>query len=463
MLLTPGVAGAAEWRLTPRVSANEVYSDNIQLDPAGQERDDLVTTLNAGASLRGTGARLTVNFDYNLQALRYANSSSSDSLNQQLQATANAELVKQIVFLDVRGTISQENVSSNGREDTTNIALTGNTTDVMTFSVTPIVRHHFGSFAEAEGSFGIDTVDTDGAAGAGTTQNMRFNMNSGPAFSRLPWTFSTSRRKIDNDSGTETRFSSAEGTVRYKFTRQYGVRGSAGYESNSFATSQGSDGGAIWSIGGIWTPTPRTNVEAGYRSRFFDPGYFLTASHRTRRMVFTANYDEDITTSSQQLLDRQLIPLEDAFGDPVLDPVSGDQVLLPVDRSTLTEEVQVSKRFSASASYRGRRGSASFSVFEDRRTFQLSGDEEHVFGFSASASRQLSRRTSMSLNGSWQRSNPAGTGGGNSLWSVGASLNYQFSQGINASLDLRRLTREGQRAADSHDEHRASVRVDVRF
>ena len=457
-------ARAADWRLTPSVSANQVYSDNIELNPSGEESHDFVTTLNAGASLRGTGRRLQVNLDYNLQRLMYARSTSADTTRQQWQADASSELVEQIVFLEARTTMSQQNISNTGRQDSTNIALTGNTTDVLTYSVTPIVRHHFGGIGDAEARYEFSKVDADGNAGSGKTTDLSTLISSGREFPKLPWSISTRNTRIDNDSGSKTRFQNIEGTARYKFTRQYGVLASAGYESNDFASSRGDgDSGVIWSIGGIWTPTPRTSVEAGYTRRYFDPSYFLNASHRSRRMVFTASYSEDLTTTSQRLLDRELIPLEDAFGEPILEPISGDQIGLPIFDETLTDEVQINRTLRGSTSYSGRRGTATVSVFNTLREFQVSGDEDHTFGLSVSTSRRLSHRATLSVNGSWTRQNPQGAGGDSTQWQLGSVLTYTVASDVTASLDLRRLTRDSDTPSDNYDEHRVTLRVDVSF
>ena len=103
-LVFAGAAQAADWRLTPRFSAQETFSDNIDLDPDGEENSDFVTSLNGGLSLRGTGRRLNVSLDYNLQALRYKNSTEEDGINHQLQALADAELLEQVLFLEARAT-----------------------------------------------------------------------------------------------------------------------------------------------------------------------------------------------------------------------------------------------------------------------------------------------------------------------------------------------------------------------
>ena len=66
------------------------------------------------------------------------------------------------------------------------------------------------------------------------------------------------------------------------------------------------------------------------QDRFFGLAPYLSATHRSRRTVLSFNYSEEPTTTSQVTLDRDFLPLTDAFGDPVLDP-SGEAISIPVD------------------------------------------------------------------------------------------------------------------------------------
>lgn len=461
VLHTP-VAQAGNWTITPFVSAREIYTDNVNLSPEGQEQDDFITELSGGVSVRGTGARLQLNLDYSAQVLRYVNSDGGDSLNQQFQAGSNAELWEDIFFIDARASFSQQNVSSDGRLDNTNLALTGNQTDVLAVSIQPYVRHHFGHYADAEVRYGFDVVDNGSGASGSDATSISSRLTSGRKFSRMPWSVTTNRRKIDNDSGTSSEFQRIDGTLRYPIAREFGLVFGAGYEDNEFATSGGDTSGPSWSLGATWTPSERTALEAGYRERFFDPSFYFNFSHRARRMVFSASYSEDVTTTSQQQLNRQLIPLVDAFGDPIIDPLSGQQVQVPVDFVTLTDEVFVSRQLRGTAAYRGRRNSASVSVFSTISEFQLTGDEEVSFGVSGTASRQLSRHATLNVNGRWQDVDSR-SGAGSTLWDVGTSLSYTLYQDVSGVVDFRHIARDSDVATGSYDENRISVRVNVTF
>jgi len=462
LALAAGPAEAGKWRITPRISAQETFSDNIDLSPGGG-RPDWVSEVRPGIDIRGTGRRIDLDLSYNLQALDYARGSRSFQLNHQLQAIGNAELYRQVLFLDFSASMRQENTANTGRLAGDTRSATGGTADVITGSLTPIVRHHFGRWADAEVRTTFSLVDNSGASGS-KTRSLEARIDSGSRFARLPWSVTFSRRREHGDSGARSVFQRLQATVRYRISRRYELNLRAGTENNSFARRAGSSpSGLTWRAGAVWNPTPRTSIDLGFEDRFFGTAFSLDARHRSRRAVLTARYAEDTTTSSQIQLQRQLIPLTDAFGEPILDPDSGQAVLIPTDTPALSEEVIVRQRLDAGVTVKGRRSEASLKLFNDRRAFQLTGDSERTFGLSASASRRLSRLIGARLSGSWQRTKPRAGGPRETRFELGAGLSRQLSGSISLNLDLRHLRQISASASGDYSENRASASLSARF
>ncbi|MDO9188337.1 MAG: TIGR03016 family PEP-CTERM system-associated outer membrane protein, partial [Sulfurimicrobium sp.] len=118
MLLLSLNSIAADWKITPSLDLKETYSDNIRLASPGNEKSDFVTQINPGISLTGTGPRLKVNARYGMQNLIYAEESSRNTLRHQLNAGANAELLDDLLYLDGKASISQQNISTFGQQST---------------------------------------------------------------------------------------------------------------------------------------------------------------------------------------------------------------------------------------------------------------------------------------------------------------------------------------------------------
>ncbi|MCP5152373.1 MAG: TIGR03016 family PEP-CTERM system-associated outer membrane protein [Ectothiorhodospiraceae bacterium] len=457
---TSAVAG--DWTFTPRLSVSETFSDNIGLDPSGQAEHEFVTDVSPGISLRGTGSRLDVNLIYNLQALHYARGTDPSQINHQLQASGTGEVWEDIGFLDVRSTIRQANSAGGARQASSTRSATGTLDDVMTLSVSPYVRKRFGRDAKGEARYRYATVEDSGTSGTTDTHEFSLNVSSGERFARVPWSVAASHREEDDGSGTSSTFQEITGTLSYKFSRAYAANASVGYESNDFTTSRGDTSGLTLSASGTWTPTPRTSVELGMTDKFSGNSFFARASHRSRRAVFSLRYGEEVTTSSRLELEREFIALVDPFGEPILDPDSGQAIVVPIETPRFTNEVIVQKRLEGSMAFQGRRTNASVRVFSNDRDFEASGASEKVYGISANASRTLSRATSASLRSSWQRTEPQG-GLESTRWSVGAGVSRTFSRDLRGSLDVGHTRQSSDNPADEFTENRVSLQLSMSF
>src|SRR5215470_7341054 len=65
------------WLFTPSITIAETYTDNFNLDPPGQARTDLITTISPSLSVVGHTARVNLAFTYNPQLLLFALGTSS--------------------------------------------------------------------------------------------------------------------------------------------------------------------------------------------------------------------------------------------------------------------------------------------------------------------------------------------------------------------------------------------------
>jgi len=473
-VLLAGSAEAGEWRFTPRVSATETWSDNIELEREGEERHDFVTQVSTGASVTGTGRRLQLNFDYQTTYLKSARGIDESRLDHRLQSGGNAELYEDRLFLDFSATVSQQNQDNRGRLSTDTVTANQNRQDVITVQASPYWRQRLGRVADATLRFrrsmvinsGGSNVTGAGATGVGGTDTdvdeISLSIASGPAFPRLPWTLSARLSREDNDTGTTNTFRSVDASARYQFSRRYGVRASAGFQDDQVQTADADDqSGPTLALTGIWTPTERTSVEAGIRRQAFGSSFLLDASHRMRKAVLTLGFSEDRTTSAQRQLARQLFPLTDAFGNPIPNP-GLQQVGVPTDNPRISDETIITRRFDAGLSLRGRRTTGQISGFHEERSFEVSGDDETVLGLRASASRSLSPRSSASVGGSWQVSE-FGDGREDTLYSVDVTYSRTLSPDLSANVSYRLQENDSSTPASSYTENRVTATVTMLF
>jgi len=460
------VAAAGTWTIDPRVDVEEIYTDNIGLAPSGAEDDEFITQVSPAIRIRGEGARLELNLDYVLQTLKFARGTSPFTKNQTLQADATAELVEKIFFIDGRATLREQNVNNAGRSASGNISQTDNKTTVTTMDLSPYVKHRFGNYADSEARISFNSVSTGGAISDSSSVESTFSVTSGSRFSRMPWEASYNNRIIHNQGGGDSKFKRLEGTVRYRVNRKFTAFYTAGVDSNEFSSSQESQDGTRWRAGGTWTPSPRTTVTAGWGSQFSGSNFSLDLEHHRRRSVITATFSQDVTTTRGRLLDQQLIPLEDAFGEPITDTTLDGQAnaVSPLDTERLSDETLVVTRFDGGYAFQGRRTNVSVNIFNTQRDGQVSNSDTNVFGGNFSVSRRMSRRTTGRVSGSLQVSKRGGGVQTDTRLSSNVSLVRQFGRSVSGSLAYAYTRTDSDSSAGSEfQENRLTLGLQVTY
>lgn len=504
-LLLAGVAlpaAASDWKITPRLSVGERYTDNVTLAPSGQEKSDLITEIRPGVSIGKSGARLQVNVDYALQTLWYANDSERNNVNHQLGARAKAELVEDFFFFDARSTISQQYRSLLAPVGIDNISATGNLTTVATYSLSPYIKHRFGSYASVEARYTFDEVLFDGAGLSDSTSN-RFNLVAGGGPQLYPWSWNArfNKQQVNQRSAADSDTENGSVDLRYNLSRKYGLLTGAGYEQYNFqgvspllrdysywkagafftpnryfsveAAYNDSSRGQFISGSVTWNPTVRTSLTAASSQRAFGRTHSLVASHRTRNATWSARYTEGLTTSRE----LQLVPF--ALGDiydcnavgitlPVVlpggsAPPPGCTLLGSASAvsTSLVNETFLAKNFNTGVSYNMGKSTLALNVFNIRRELQLSGTRENQRGVRGNWDWRFAPRTTMRLVAGVSRME---TGARNDdLWDIALGFTRQFQPRVTGTLDLRHQERSSSQPASDFKENSITARVNMTF
>jgi uncharacterized protein (PEP-CTERM system associated) len=298
----PGNPAAAGWRIIPRLSLVETYSDNVRLRQEGLEQQDFVTQINPGLLVNGVGRRYALNIDYTMNNLIYANLGDFNRIRHQLNAMGTAELIKDFFFVDGRAIMTQQNANLLGPQAINNVNVTGNRADVHIYNISPYIRHRFQDFATTELRYTRNMVSSSSNALFNSqADGFQAGVNSGTAFSTLQWGLNYSHQAVHYERNNRTvEFERSIASLRYMITPHFGLTGTGGYERNTFISIRGSPSSPTWTAGFIWEPSPRTSVAFNAGQRFYGDTYSALATHRTRMTVWDLSYDENITTFNQQ-------------------------------------------------------------------------------------------------------------------------------------------------------------------
>lgn len=490
-LLLSQQAIAADWKLTPSLDLEETYSDNIGLAPRGSEKSDWVTQVQPGISLIGTGSHLKAHVNYGMQSLFYANDSSPSTINHQLNAGANAELLDKFLFLDGSASISQANISLLGPLTTNNINVTGNRADVRTYSISPYLRHSFDTLASSELRYTHDAVSTSsGGLSSSKADSMLFSLNSGSAFRTLGWGLSYNGQRTDSTNVPTVTSQTTTGSLRYMVSPKFSLTATSGYEKFDYLSIGALPEGSFWSAGFAWDPLDRTSIAASVGRRYFGQTHQVTASHRTRNSVWSLGYNEDITTSRNQFLSptTDTATFLNQLCLAAIDPVSCQQdvanaintgaipAFLPFATNYFTNQYFLQKRLQASVALNGAKSTVLFTLFNSSRKSQTSSvldsvllgtgsltlnDNTRQLGGSALWNWRISPRTSAHISAEYTRNSLSSQTDYDKALRLG--MTRQIQPKLSGSVEFRRLMHDSTLSSSDYIENAATASLLMTF
>ncbi|TVS08734.1 MAG: TIGR03016 family PEP-CTERM system-associated outer membrane protein [Gammaproteobacteria bacterium] len=504
VIVFAGPVNATDWNLSPSASISQIFTDNVNLAPSGQEESEVITNTNVGFRADRSGPRLDLNAAYNLQNVFYWRDTRDDETFHQFAGNGNLEVLDDRFFLDASAAYSQRFVSPRDAVGD-NIIGADERTDVATYRVSPYWRERYGSFAESEVRYIWEKVDVQrGTRGDPSSEADRWRafLASGPDFGRVGWRLSYSLDEVDFDDGSAVTFESAEALASLRITPQFSVFAAGGREWNDFEVdpSRAEPDDEFWRAGATWTPTVRTFMEAFYGERFFGKTYGASLRHQFRRSQVAIDYTEAPTTLTNVIFTPTLFLVVDEFGDPIL--VDGDPLFLDFELPELVSDVYIAKRLTVSASGSGVRTRWVLRGFDERREYQVDPRDEHVYGVGATFSRRLTSdstalldlrwqeanydndpgrddervygirgsytwrvapRTRGNVQTSWQRSEFDIDNREEDLWTAGIGLSASLGRRTTASVNYRYSERDSTRADRDFQENRITLTLGATF
>ncbi len=462
MLAVPLSAFGANWSKSIGASLRQIYTDNTRLTD-NDEDSEWTTAVSPGISLLGEGARLTLDFNYGFNFNYHTGADRSSSANHRMQAEANAELADQWLFMDGRSTYTQTLIDQFGRSGGDTTSNSGNTENTFTWEVSPHTRHRLGGYATGATRLRFNEVrNSTSSDSRGIAVNAV--LESGRYFPDLPWSLSYRYLKdfAWGSSGQSARRHIVNGSVRYSFNRIWQVHGGVGREWNSFETDRSDDDGMRWDASLTWTPSERTELRVGYSDRFYGSHPTLDFSHRSRRSIWTASYFKSLTNSRQRRLENDAYQTQDAFGDRILDPVTGDPQEVTPDLGDSNGEIFVNQVFRMGYTFQSRRTSLSLNIRRSEKRYAESSRDSTTTLTGLTLRRSLSGVTSANVRLAWERfsddDNPQqAENREHDTWTAGLGLTHSLTQQTNVGLDYRFRHRDSDVRDDDYTENRISL------
>ena len=467
LCLTSSPALAADWEVTPRISGSVEITDNVTLAPRGEESSDLIGRINPGVNLRRISPRMETRVSYRLNSRYHASESQEDRVSHHLRARSDWEVIPDTFFIEARAS-RRENVSSLlapvGIDGSTP---RGNLEETTRYSLSPVLRTRFGSFAEQELRYTYDEIRYHGSDRPNSdAHRVEYTLDSGAAFNRPFWQVAASHEKERFESGPEGEFSEVSGTLGYRFGRSLRLFGVAGYEDNDFPTTREDVDGGFWEVGANWAPTRVTRIDGRYGERYFGKTRAFSLDHRSRRASYRLSFNEGIT-STRERRGAQFNELSQQLGmtvDELFDQFTLEEVSFLLAISGLTEEAVVANYFftrtwRASWSYDTGRSVFGVNAFQTQRESELESglglfqDNRRRTGINASWQWNLGPRTTSELSTGFSNTEFLGVDREDDRWYLRASVSREITPVLTARLALRHQRRDSDSRANEYREN----------
>ena len=447
------------WKITPSFTHAGTFSDNVNL---GRKRSAFVRELSPGISIRREGVRNNLNLDYRMQNLLNAGGEGTFQLStfHQLQTDSYLELVRNSFYLDINGSISQQNTTNLNRA-IDNLSGAENRTTVSHYSLSPYWTPHLNGYADGKVKFSYKNLNLNNSM-ASDTENFDYSVKfkSGKRFSRLSWFVDYNKRDQFRENGEDVRFRDSLVELRGHISRHYSLFARAGHSKNIFKqTTDNHKNGFFYMAGAKWKPSKRFSLEGAYGNNYFvtldiaplklmhwvttyrnnDIGtntggvWESTFNYKTRNSIWKASYEEKTGTVQDELFDIQTFTVTDDFGNPIIDPVTQQPFQSDISLPAFKDEVAIIKKAEASASYKTGKTSLFIRFFDKKVTFQETQTINDVIGINASWNWYFTRRTSFFLRPAWQHKTEELP---NNINRYGDSHRYDISLGLSRRIPL---------------------------
>ncbi len=466
---------APNLQITGQFGASEEYTDNAGAVAGSGARaagGDLITAFQPGIVITDNSQRLQVNIDYHPIAQIYAENSSFSQFEEQGSGDVTATLLPGWLFLDARGSISQQAVFG-GLGPATTVTLSPDEREtVSSFSVSPYVTRTFGGTGTAQAgvSYSYSATDTPGAlqSGAGQAafpqsqfQQNQYQQNLGAYGSSEQGTerayanFTTGENygRLLDRAGIDASYYTGAGALAggrrvlatddasYALSRRVTLLGEAGYESLDYPRSGYSYIGAVGSGGVKLTFAQNSSATLEYRyTDGFGSIFAQVSVQATPRIRVFGGYSESITTFDQDQTNA-LLDGGDSETGVAASALQAAPLLSTSNFFGANQNLQRLHRLDASATYLADFDTVTLSVH--RQTSDPVGRQVSnlapvtTSGVFASISERHLLSDTLSLTGLLQYgSNQTGlvASGSGDVVSVSAGIEKSFPRQINAYL-----------------------------
>lgn len=271
--------GQPAWKVTPSLSTQLLYSDNITLSESNAE-SDWVLGISPGVALDGRTRRLKSHFQYQVNQLIYFDHDQANEIQNQLNTFNTLMLVDDRVFLDVSGRIGQQSLSAFGAGTGRDYNLDGNRVETTRIEVSPYVRGVMLGRVTYDLRYRHTLTRSDGEGGSDYSgDDIDAKLGSAIGNTRFSWSLAYQGTRHDYESQSSREGQTLVGLLSYKVTPRLNLALGAVHDRNDYEGEGTIDNSGL-ALGVEWRPSPRTTLTARWDERSYGNTYDVTFNHR---------------------------------------------------------------------------------------------------------------------------------------------------------------------------------------
>lgn len=428
-LLFAAPQAQAHWRFSPEISVSETYSDNPGLQRRADAHGQWITAISPGLGVSYVGPRLTMTGSSQWNYYYYSRDDAATRNNMlQYQGSAKAIVIDELLYVDASAGRSPRNLSAFGPQLNDNPYALANSREVSTWSVSPYLRRRFGPTADFTARYTVDSVDAGvGALGSSDSNAIDLRLDSGSIFNTLGWGLSYRRQQIDAANAGSSDSQNALANLRLRVARTLALTATGGYDKYDYEDiGGGPTQGSNWSAGFDWTPSSRTRLELAGGRHFFGNTWNMSASHRSRRSVWSAGYTDGIVNSREQFLRPDTTDItalvDEMFRSQIRNPIRrADAVAAYIQDNGLARGLGENAAYFANRFLRQKSFNAAVIFNGPRARLTVSADDSRRTVLSVGASPLLNLPTLPGVPGSARPDDNVHQS------TIGALMNYQIT------------------------------------
>ncbi len=374
-------------KLTPEISFNEVYTDNVELMPRVLRQSEMITEIVPTLTVSGQAPRKTIEAQYLLQAIHYNRNRLPDKIYQRGNVHYDHSLWHQKINFFVDGVYTQQVLFPESQAFNT-VFNSNSQSNVATFQLGPDIEIPMGRKLSSSSKmrYGQTHYISEDIPYAKDFL-METAIRTGSFFRFFRSTLEAKFRQTSQTDSLALQTTSLNGIFQYSLFKHLQLLLQLGYENtNNQRGRSNSIEGLTWYGGFSYSPTKRTQLSLQKGERSFGGSTIFNAAWFRKRHEINVSYDEDITTSSRQQID---FASRANLGNSLSAP---SQFV-----ATFNEQILISKKLDGMYSYHLDRSTVAINIFQIKEIVLNSSRHEKGKGVNFILDHQFNSALSLNI------------------------------------------------------------------